>query len=552
MPVRFLKMLQAHPYALLYLLALLVRLGIALVVRQPGFVDAYYYYQIAQNWQAGRGLTESTVWNFQAGGLFDPAQPGALDHPAFAYWMPLASFLVIASFAVFGVSFWAASLPFILGAAFLPPLAYWLGQLFFGKKQRRYSWLMAIVMLFGGRYFLYWNTPDNFTPFALILMLGLAAIWGGLRYDQRWLLAAGGLAGLAYLSRSDGLLLPLTLLVCVLWQYRPRNRSVPQFNRLELIRPRPFIVIGSLGLSFLVVLPWLVRNLLEFGSLLPANSAKVLFLHSYADFFSYDLRLDSSYYFALGLNNILGSKLEALLGNAMLLVFQGPFLLGPLFLVGLWVVRKEAAFRPFVVYSLLLYGVMSLAFTQIGSRGTLFHSAGGLLPLQAGIALAGLEKLLRGRARPRAALTLALVAVATTLYFAAVVSGPQWDGDYQSANRLEGWFASNAGPKDVIMIGEPLSFHYATGRPAITQASDGLAANLATAERYGVRWFVLGPERYGGLDDLYQNKKVVGTALDLRLVAELSDGIQIYEVKRRNPSVQVRKHSANSTFSTRN
>ena len=97
----------ARPYPVLFGVALSLRLLVMLVVRQPGFVDAYYYYQIAANWHAGLGLTETTVWNFQAGGLFDPTTQagsfaGNLAHPAFSYWTPLATFLIIPFFAVFG------------------------------------------------------------------------------------------------------------------------------------------------------------------------------------------------------------------------------------------------------------------------------------------------------------------------------------------------------------------------------------------------------------------------------------------------------------------
>src|SRR5690242_17880047 len=101
------QLVQAHPYAVLFGAAVILRLAVALVVGQPGFVDAYYYYQVAENWHNGRGLTETTVWNYQAGGLFDPVAPGNLEHPAFSYWTPLSTLLIIPFFAVFGVSYWA-------------------------------------------------------------------------------------------------------------------------------------------------------------------------------------------------------------------------------------------------------------------------------------------------------------------------------------------------------------------------------------------------------------------------------------------------------------
>lgn len=530
-----LALVLAHPYPVLFSVTLLVRLAVLLVVQEPGFVDAYYYYQIAANWHAGLGLTETTVWNFQAGSLFDPTQAvgsvaGGLAHPAFAYWMPLATFLILPFFAVFGPHFWAASLPFMLCASVLPPLSYWLGKVLFGPQQRRYSWLMAVVMLFPGRYFLFWNSTDNFAPFALVSLLALAWLYLGLYRDDRWLLAVGLLCGLAYLSRSDGILLTLTFATCTagrLWVGRHPEAAATGADEK---RPRIIMTLGGLALALVVVSPWLVRNLAEFGAILPANTAKSLFLRGYNDFFSYGTTLDLNYYLGWGWDNILGSKLRGLGANAFLLIFQGLFLLGIFFVIGLWSVRKRATFRPFLIYSLMLYLVMALGFTEIGSHGTIFHSAGGLIPFQAGIALAGLEWLRKGRAMPRAASILALVALGVTLYYAVYYAAPDWDADFQAAQRLDGWLGQNAAPKDVIMLGEPLSFQYATGRPAIAQASDGLLANLEAARRYRPRWFALGKERYAGLDELYRTQTATGAGLELRLRATLADGTQIYEV----------------------
>ncbi len=525
-----LYLVQTQPYTVLFLAALVLRLVVAGLVRQPGYVDAYYYYQIAENWQAGKGLTETTVWNYQAGGIFDPQAPGNLEHPAFSYWTPLASILIIPFFTVFGVSFWAASLPFILCSCALPPLAYWLGKLLFGPEQCRYSWLMALVMLFPGRYFLFWNAPDNFAPFALVSLLALAFIYLGLYRNDRWLPLVGVLCGLAYLSRSDGILLTVTFVISFAWRVWSDRRNPGPMENL----PRWKMLLAGLALALLVVSPWLARNLFQLGAMLPANNAKVLFLRSYQDFFSYNISLDLDYYLSWGWTNILESKLKGLGINAFLLVFQGLFLLSPLFLLGLWPVRKRPEFRPFLVYSGMLYLAMALGFTEIGSHGTIFHSAGGLIPFQAGIALAGLEWLRRNRPLARAASIMVLVALSVTIYYVVGVGAPEWDSDYQAALRWESWFNQNAGPKDVIMVSEPLSFHYATGRHAIAQASDGLMANLEAAKHFQTRWFVLGPERYRGFEELYRTKSASGMGLELKFRADLADGSQIYEVLNKN------------------
>ena len=515
-------LVKQHPYISLWIAALAFRLVTALIITEPGFIDAYYYYQIAQNWHDGKGLTEVTIWNYQAGGQFDPAN--GLDHTAFTYWTPLSSLLIIGSFSLFGVSYGAAALPFILCATALPLLAYWLGKLIFGATQQRYSWLMALAMLFPGRFFVYWNSTDNFAPFALIMLLGLIFTYLGLYRRDYWLLAAGAMGGLAYLSRSDGSLFTVALVISFWWvrRHKPTDPAA---------RAPRWIMLGlALLVALLVVSPWLIRNLAQFGSILPANNAKVLFLRNYTDFFSYSLPLDANYYFSWGVGNLLLNKIQNLLIDAVLIIFQGLFFLGPFFVVGAWMIRKQAVYLPFLVYTAVLYFVMALGFSEIGSHGTIFHSTGGLIPFQAACALVVFDWLKQHRFRLRWVPIIMTLTIVGTVYFAYAGEAADWDSSYKTALILEPWFEHNAVANDVIMIADPLSFNYATGRPAMAEASDGLTANLTALQHYGAHWLVLEKVRYTNLDDLYKNKQAAGQGVSLQLAAELDQGIQIYKV----------------------
>ncbi len=520
-----------QPYLFLFGLALILRLIVALWVRQPGFVDAYYYFQVAENWFKGQGLTESIVWNYQAGDFPASNPANLLEHPAFGYWMPLASFVTIFGFSVTGnASFWAGIWPFMLLAATLPPLAWWLGQMAFGNTQRRYSWLMALVTLFPGRYFLFWNTPDNFSLFALLSFLFFMSSWAGLYRSERWLLVAGGLGGLAYLSRSDGILLLTALIISFLIRQRQKIGEGE-------IRPRwQWLAVGLLTAG-LVVTPWLIRNWLTFGMPVSSGSSKALYLRSYTDLFSYSLKLDANYYFSWGWNNILSSKLNAANLNLLILTVQGLFLAAPFFVLGLFFVRKNPVFLPFLVYLVVLYLAMTLVYSEISAHGTLFHSAGGLLPYQVGAALAGIEGLAAYLWRKKAgvaarvrrvgiglAVLLAGLAMALTIVYGAG-NGPDWDSDLNYSQKVGEWFKRNHLSDNVIIVGEPLSYYYATRQLAIGQASDGVKANLRAANRYGAKYLVLGEQHYDALDSLYQTKQIAG----LKLIAEF-DGNQIYQV----------------------
>ena len=527
-------------YLALFGVALLLRSFVALFLQQPGYIDAYYYYDVAANFHSGRGLTTTNLWNYQldSQGLANLQ----IARPAFSYWLPLATILVIGSFAIFGTSFLTAQLPFMLLAALLPPLAFWLGRLAFGMIQRRYSWTMALVMLFPGRYFIYLNSPDNFAPFAVIILLGLICIYLGVWQQKRWaIVAVGILSGLAYLSRSDGVLLLATLFICFGWR-RWQIRCDQQ------IRPPGWLSLGGAILAaLLIVSPWLWHNLNVFGTLLPSGSTKVLFLRNYQELFSYDLPLDFNYYVNQtlpasdwGIGPLLGTKFTALWLDLVILAVEGLFLFGPLFLAGLFLLRKRAipnSYRPFVIYFSLFYIAMVLVFTLVGEHGTIFHSVGGLLPFQTGAAVASIDALTNFYAVRRhqvnfshlrtGLLGLCLLINSLFTLYVGYSEARSWNDAYDYNRQVGQWFLQHKLDSDVIIAGDALSFRDANGLTAIPLASDGVEANLAAARRYGAKWLELGQVHYSSLDKLYQQK----TGPGLVLVTTLPNGTEIYQIK---------------------
>ena len=73
---------------ILYLLALVVRIVTALPEAQPGYMDAAYYYDIADSVARGRGLSENFLWNYLS-------NPTSLPQPSNAYWMPITSLVAV-------------------------------------------------------------------------------------------------------------------------------------------------------------------------------------------------------------------------------------------------------------------------------------------------------------------------------------------------------------------------------------------------------------------------------------------------------------------------
>ena len=485
--------------ALLFFLALAVRLIAAVLIPRPGYMDAAYYAAGAVQLAQGGGLNEPFLWHY----LDDPA---TLPHPGFLYWMPLPSLLAAPFAALFPGSFFALQLPFVLLSALLPLVAYavaWQATPVLPPRVpprvlvaglvavsvveggvRRRAWAAGLLTLFSGFFFPYWTLPETFAPFALF---GSLALWlagkrgvengewrmenGEWRMEKgegrmekgegmldacRWLLV-GLLVGLAHLTRADGiLLLPVVILPLLV---RPRSRTtfhaprtthhvsrftfdVSRFtfdvSRLTFHVSRfTLVILGYL----LVVTPWFIRNLGLIGAPLSPAGAKTLWLRTYDDMFCHGCDLSLRSYLTWGWGNILRSKLWALGVNLErflaedCLVFLLPFVL-----IGLYRLRRRSPFALSLIYLFLIYLTHSLAFTFPGPRGGFFHASAPVLPFLFVAGAEGLDAVVGwvGRRR-RWNLRQAQVVFTVAMVVAAVaMSG------YATVGKLSAWRDADA------------------------------------------------------------------------------------------------------------
>lgn len=482
----------------MFLLALLVRVVTAWPITQPGYMDAYYYYHVADSLYHGKGFVEEFVWNWLT-------IPASLPHPSNVYWMPLISVLDYLSFLILGESFRAAQLPSILLSSLFPVLAYWVGWDIFGRA--RYAWIMALLAIFSGVGILYWVTPDNFGPFAVVGFLSLVFTYKALRDTPWYHLPAGVMAGLAYLSRPDGVLFLATQLICVcMWLLERRGRrgqagqSADGDRRVRWSSQITFS-LGSVALFALTIAPWLYRNQLAFGAVWPSGGTKTLFLIDYNDIFAYGKELSLEHYLNWGFTNILFSKIAASAENALLVAELMLFYMLPLALIGFWILRRRVEYRPFFVQAALLYVAMSWGFTFPGPRGSFLHSSVALLPFVYGATVVGLDHAIVAAATrlrhwqvPRAQRNFAVLLVAFAVLTSAglAVRGMlTWNERYDRYEQLAAWLAPRTAPDEPVMLVDPPGYYYSSGRPGIVATNDDLPTSIQVARRYGVRYIVL-------------------------------------------------------------
>ena len=383
--------------AWLFLLALGVRLLAAWPQQQPNYMDAAYSYVNAANLAAGRGFVEDFVWNY----LDNPDPP---PHPSHLYWMPLTSILAWLGMAVGGVSYRAAQIPFVILSAALAPMGYWAARALGGG--RRQAWLAGLLAIFSGFYFPFWTAIDNFTPFAVAGSLALLLGWLGINaavgvqkskkqgqpaagWGQSSLcfLAAGIFVGLAHLSRADGSLL-LVAIILTGPAALAQNRAHAVRRGAAALAPWACLVLGY-GLT---MLPWLVRNWQAAGTLLSAAGSQTIWLADYDDLFSYGRELSARTFLAQGIGPILRGRWWALTANLQtVLAVWGMIFLAPLALVGGWTLRRHILIQLVSLYALLLFLAMTLVFAFPGARGGLFHSGAAVLPFVCAAAVIGLD-----------------------------------------------------------------------------------------------------------------------------------------------------------------
>lgn len=483
----------------LYVLALLARLWLVAGFPDPAYPDSFYYVDVARRLAAGQGLTIDVVWIFAEVGGAIPANP-VLPIPSNAHWMPLASLVQVPFLLVLGPTALASALPFALAGAALAPLARAIAR--DAGARPGVALGAGVLAAVPGLAFPFQAQPDNF---ALFGPLAAGALWLGaraLRGDGRALAGAGLLAGLATLSRNDGVLVLAAVLAAAAWAWRPRRGGpVPG--------PRPPLwSLAAAGVVFALVLaPWFARQLAVFGQLSPsAATGRVLFLRRIEDWNSIATPATLDWLLGMGAGPLLLTRvagLAAALGIFAVLV--GVVVLVPGMLAGAWARRRSPDLRPFLLYAAFLFAFSALVSAVHVPGGTFIHSAVALIPHGYLLALEGIGVLAgavaaRRRTWDAAVATRVFGTAAVAIAVLAGVAGTltvhaQW-AERRDRMRAVGAAldAAGAGPDDRLMSIDAAGYRHWTGRPGVVLVNDPLPTVEAVARAYAIRWLVLEPD----------------------------------------------------------
>jgi 4-amino-4-deoxy-L-arabinose transferase-like glycosyltransferase len=476
---------------LLFLIALAVRVVVALLFVDPAYPDALYYANLGRELAAGGGFSVDYIWNFvEVGGTLP--EEGVLPVPSNAHWMPLAAVVQVPFIWALGPTPLASALPFWLAAAATAPLTW-----FIGRDAGLLSWQGAAAGLLvavpaGVTPFL--GQPDNF---AIFMLLGALALWlcaRGLR-GHRGSFAAGGLVvGLAFLSRNDGVLLGLPYALAFLFDLLRRPR---------LTRIGWWPAIACAAGFVLVAAPWLLRQLNVFGSFSPSSAGgRILFITEYRELYSVSSETTLEAFLDQGLGSLVQSRLEGL-WDALLIFVASPMLviLVPLLLIGVWVSRHSRDFVPWFVYAIALFIFTALVSAVHVPFGTFIHSAVALLPhayllVMVGVAAAvgWIAARRSGWDAPRASRNIGFMVVAVVIavtVFATLGTIDAWKRERDSRTEVLAALEELAQPADVIMSPDAGAYQYHGDWVGIVTPDDPLPVVEEALRLYEVRWLVL-------------------------------------------------------------
>lgn len=260
--------------------------------RWPGHADSAFYYGIAQNIRGGHGANIHYVWEFLS------PLPSGVDHYAFGYWTPLVAILMSLSLHVgSGVSA-AVHLNIVMS------IALSIATYAFARQVIRSPWLRAtsaVLVLVLPAVSTYTMTPETPVYFATFATAAIAAAVAARRKPRMWLLA-GIFAGLAHLTRSEGLLLVAVLAVAAVAWAEPERAA----------RARSLIFV--LGPYVAVMFPLFVVSVANIGSPLPSAALKFPFVTHYENLYSLHVNQSPGALFAGGIHGFASVRVSALIG----------------------------------------------------------------------------------------------------------------------------------------------------------------------------------------------------------------------------------------------
>ena len=485
------------PLMTVLLVVIGARVPLLLQVTDPGHGDPAFYFTVAKNLVAGRGLVIDHVWHYLNG-------IPELTHPSHDYWMPLSSVIMAIPMFMLGQGLLPALLPGLAAVVVLACISWDLTRRITGSTTA--GWLAALLTGLSPSLFHYSLLTESTVHYAALAGLALWLTARGSDGPYSYV-AAFGLAGFAQLTRQDGLLL------------------VPVIGLMVILRgptswkPRMTVLALGMGTYVLVLLPLMLANLAAFDAVFPPGPSKTMYLKHYEDLYSLSKDLSLSSYLAWGWPRILHAKWQAIAYNTTgFLGMPGwPLLLLSMPLPILWVRdhslgRTLAPLLPALLFFLVLFLFYGILGSVPSMKGAFLRSSNAVLPFVFPVPLLVVNRLVRWKA---ARMAVFLLIAASYLHESLAITAPVIARNTERAEGLRAMAAMIASDDErdvlqepVVMTRSPWELHEATGLRCAQIPNDPLPVILRVADSLGVGYMEL-PAPRKALNGVVEGRRVV-------------------------------------------
>ena len=478
------------------LAGLVLRLMLLSLAHNPGLHDPVHYYNLGRRISQGHGLTINYIWHYSR---LPQDVVHQIDH-----WMPMAGIAAAVGISLGGDNPQAAASVFVLAGALLPLLVYG-----FSKKLDLSDASALMAAAFGAFLpdLVYSSLRTDTTILnAIFVCLALYLLNDALQRD-RWsnFLLSGVLAGLAYLTRNDSLLLlPVSIFVITLHTWMsPERWSLRRSGKAFILIAAAFTITTS---------PWLIRNQQELGMLGTAESSRMFFMVEHHDHYAYGIpiTLESMLQRHTPAQLIAKRFFELLAALKQI----GTSLGLPLFLLtvgGLgWLIRKRDQQRLLMLAPAFLwllgivvaYPILLPVKSQAGSFEKAFLS---ILPLLLPLAALALERMLRKVAYKRVVVAVLVLGLAYGSFEFVRQETSKADLYYDSmavlVNALDDLPDRTGDQRTRVMAQDPFVLSY-LGVESIMIPLASREDTVELAQRYDIDYLMMPPGR-PALDALY-------------------------------------------------
>ena len=490
--------------ALVFAVALAVRLWAAAQVPFPIPEDTTYYWGVARNIAEGRGIVSDAIWSYatparDASGAFGFFFP----RPAFEIWLPLPSILGLGAMLATGSTDYGVTLPVaaLLGA--LVPVAAWriaadvaAERDLTGERARSLGLGTGLVAAVALPLVLPSVHLDSTIPFALPAVLACLVMVRLVRQPPERLLdprlvGLGVLIGIAGLARNEAVWVGLGWALVVLASFRRAG-----LGRILRVVAVPGVVAVA------VMTPWLIRSWLVFGSPLPGQAITNAWAITGFEIFAWQAPATAPDYMALGPAAWLDQRVGGFVHNLVsVLMVPG----APIAVVGLaalpWAARRRAL-QPLLALATVTFLVATLVFPVQTRWGTFLHASvpAAMLLLVAGVA--GLDEAMawigrhRGWTRPVAWLAPLFAGLGAVLIMVPgiLAYGAQADGTAAAYADLGRRLAEAGAPLDEstpVIANHPIWLAESNRVSALALPDEPVASVVDLARTFGARLVIL-------------------------------------------------------------